>query len=524
MKKIFIAMVIFCFTITSGFTNTTTPIKNTMKSVTVLSDSAVIKRDVSLNLSKGDNTAEIVGLPISMNDNSLKVKILNNDGVKIKDIKIQRTFLSQQKNPKIEQLIKQLDELNLKITNLINEKNVLTNSIEYIKKVNINNKLTTQELDDFVNFSEKFISKKLDRISIIDKEIEKLEKDKTTIQNEINLMRNQTKETKNLQLILYSDKNTTIFMEITYLISGVRWNSSYEINGDSNTEKISIGQFVNIKQSTGEDWNNVELEISTAKPSAGTIPEITPIYLEKAKPLIVFTKERDDLFAEEKVMKKANKSISFFEPEVKEETTSFTFTLPFKVSIPSDNNFYKFQLAERQEKGEFFYYAVPKLSSSVFLTATTKNNFGYPLLAGNANVYLDGMFISTFNLPKTLPDEEINLSFGQDESIKVDRKQVRRFTEYFGIGDKNVRIHYEYLITLKNGKKRSVLLNIKDQFPVSKDEMIKVIQVEPTKDKATISDDGIVSWNISIEPSEKKELKLRYKVEYPKNYKVSGLE
>lgn len=524
MKKIFIAIFMFCFTITTGFTNTTTPIKNSIKSVTVLSDSALIKKDLSLNLSKGDNTVEIVGFPVSMNDNSIKVKILNNDGIKIKDIKVQKTFLTQPKNPKIDHLTKQMDDLNTKITLLNNEKIVLTNSIEYIKKANINNKLNTQELDDFINFSEKFISKKLERISIIEKEIEKLEKDKSVIQNEINFIKNQTKETKNLYLILHSDKNHNASMEISYLVNGVRWNSSYEINADSNSEKISIGHFVNIKQSTGEDWNNVELEISTAKPSAGTIPEITPIYLEKAKPLFVFTKERDEIFAEEKIMKKANKSISFFESEVKEETTSFTFTLPFKVSIPSDNNFYKFQLAERQEKGEFFYYAVPKLSNSVFLTATTKNSLGYPLLSGSANVYLDGMFISTFNLPKTLPDEEINLSFGQDESIKIDRKQTKRFTEYFGIGDKNVRIHYEYLISIKNSKKRSVLLNLKDQFPVSKDEMIKVIQVEPTKDKATISEDGIISWNISLEPSEKKELKLRYKVEYPKNYKVSGLE
>ncbi|MGC9061909.1 DUF4139 domain-containing protein [Calditerrivibrio sp.] len=209
---------------------------------------------------------------------------------------------------------------------------------------------------------------------------------------------------------------------------------------------------------------------------------------------------------------------------MKEEATSFLFKIPYKVTIPSGNSFYKFQIAEKESKVEFFYYAIPKMDKSAFLKPTVKNSFGYPLLQGSASIYLDGNYVAKINLNKTMPDEGVEVFLGKDESIKVDRKQVKRFTEYVGFGDKNVRVSYEYLITIQNTKKNGITLNVKDQLPVYRYEMIKINQIDPTKDKAIISDYGIISWNISLSPQEKKEVLLKYSVEYPKDYNLSGLE
>lgn len=521
MKKIFFIGIIFVMFAAVSYGGSI-ELSGKISTITVFSDSALVKKMIDIKVVRGENLFSIVNLPLMMDDASLKIRPIEDTGVKIKDIKIQKTFLNTGQNPRVDQLNKMLNELNDRISLLTNEKNVINSTLEYIKKANANQKLSIQELEGLINFNEKTMSAKLERLVYLDRELEKLELNRSSVLEEINLLKNRNKETKVVQLVIASEKGESLKMEVSYLVRGVSWVSSYEINANSTNEKIAIGHFVNIKQATGEDWTNVDIEVSTARPSSGRLPEIFPIYLEKYLPQFGYKKGGD--FLEESVMSKANKSIAFIEPEIKEEATSFLFKVPYKVNIPSDNNFYRFQIAEKENKGEFFYYAIPKMEKSAFLKATVKNSFGYPLLQGNASIYLDGIYVAKVNLNKTMPDEEIEVSLGKDESIKVDRKQLKRFTEYVGFGNKNVKVSYEYIITIQNTKKNGIILNVKDQFPVSRDEMIKVNQIEPTKDRAIISDDGIISWNLSLSPKEKKELSVKYSVEYPKDYKVSGLE
>ncbi|MCX7914336.1 MAG: DUF4139 domain-containing protein, partial [Thermodesulfovibrionales bacterium] len=217
-------------------------------------------------------------------------------------------------------------------------------------------------------------------------------------------------------------------------------------------------------------------------------------------------------------------------PELKEGLTSFSFTLKDPVTIPSDNQSHRVFLTSKivdkaQKEGLLNYHAIPKLSQYVYLNSVFPNPFDFPIFMGKLNVYLDGRFVSSEQLNKTYtPNEDMLIPLGIDESIKIERKRVKKFTEYTGIVSKTEKIVYEYEITIKNGKTRDIALVVKDNYPVSLNEQIKVQLEAPSEKEAEISKDGIITWKIKIEPKATKKLTLKFNIEYPKGLRISGVE
>lgn len=116
------------------------------------------------------------------------------------------------------------------------------------------------------------------------------------------------------------------------------------------------------------------------------------------------------------------------------------------------------------------------------------------------------------------------MSLGIDEGIKIEKKLIRKFTEYSGVFSKDTQIGYEYAIDIVSAKDKEIGINISDNFPVSRNEQIRIALESPKKEDAKISDDGIISWDLRLKPNEKKNLKIKFRVEHPKDLRITGLE
>ena len=80
-----------------------------------------------------------------------------------------------------------------------------------------------------------------------------------------------------------------------------------------------------------------------------------------------------------------------------------------------------------------------------------------------------------------LSDEEMSLSLGVDEGITIERKLQKKFTEYAGVFSKDTKVRYEFTLDIANGKGREIILDLMDQFPVSRNEKIKVETERPKR-------------------------------------------
>jgi uncharacterized protein (TIGR02231 family) len=210
--------------------------------------------------------------------------------------------------------------------------------------------------------------------------------------------------------------------------------------------------------------------------------------------------------------------------EVATGLTSATFIIPFKADIPSDNAPHKVNVTSIPLTGNFSYLTIPKLSEQAFLQAKVTNKSEYPILAGPASLYLDGIFIGRSRLKAVMPNEEFDLSLGTDENISVERKLIKKFNETTGLISTKAKVTYEYLITIENKRSTIEKIVLKDQMPFSGNEEIIVKLISPLEKDIEIDEEKTLTWNLTLRPGEKREIPLKLSVQYPSDWDISGLE
>ena len=76
------------------------------------------------------------------------------------------------------------------------------------------------------------------------------------------------------------EKETSSTLIFTYYISSAGWEPLYDFRVDDITRPLSIDYNANVFQSSGEDWKNVKITLSTSNPSlSGEVPELNTWYL-----------------------------------------------------------------------------------------------------------------------------------------------------------------------------------------------------------------------------------------------------
>lgn len=73
-------------------------------------------------------------------------------------------------------------------------------------------------------------------------------------------------------------------VEIEYFVPGARWRPAYELRFLADDGRAELAQYGLVTQASGEDWTDVELELSTAQPSVGiALPTLLTWTLGEAK-------------------------------------------------------------------------------------------------------------------------------------------------------------------------------------------------------------------------------------------------
>ena len=503
-----------------------------IQSIVLYPDSAMIKKEATVAVKKGENIIRISGLTVNLTDESVQVNIKEKAAVRISSVRVEKTYLKKTMQDKIQKLQSRLESINELIKEHSNEVSAINSSIEFLKKTvpfPQNQKVTQSEVEGHAKFIEKSLSVSYDRIAKLENKIKKLHEEKRAVENELKNLNSSRDESKTIVINLLSNADREINLGLSYIVANAGWSPQYDVRADSATGKIDIVCFAAITQSTGEDWKNANIEISTARPSYGPPPELSAWYVDIYKPMPSVYKYKksikgEDLMMGEKVLEAAPEQ-RFEEPKIKAEATSFSFIIPGKVHIPSDNQPHRILIASSSKEAKLDYYAAPKLSRHAHLRAGLKNPFPFPIFSGQMSIFLDERFVNTTSVDKQiLPNEDMSLSLGIDEGIKIEKKLLKKFTEYSGVFSKDTQINYEYAIDIVSSKDKEIGINIRDNFPVSKNEQIKVVLESPQKGDAKTSDDGIISWDLRLKPNEKRTLKIKFKVEYPKDLKITGLE
>lgn len=115
----------------------------------------------------------------------------------------------------------------------------------------------------------------------IAEENKKLEK----IDADLNQFLSDQKQSYTVTVPFESDKAASLNVELSYQISDVGWQPTYDARLDVEAKKLELVQYGSVWQRTGEEWNGIALSLSTAQPSRGaSLPQLNPIWLSILAP------------------------------------------------------------------------------------------------------------------------------------------------------------------------------------------------------------------------------------------------
>ncbi|NBC09699.1 MAG: mucoidy inhibitor MuiA family protein, partial [Bacteroidetes bacterium] len=203
---------------------------------------------------------------------------------------------------------------------------------------------------------------------------------------------------------------------------------------------------------------------------------------------------------------------------VDKQYTSTAFEIEIPYTIPADNQPYDVHMVSHQVPADYHYAVVPKLSDQAYLTAAITNWSQYSLLSGDANLFFKGTYQGKTYLDMEAFEDTLSVSVGRDEDIIVKRERVRDKSSTSFLGS-NKTVERTWKTTLRNTNDYPVDLIVEDQYPISKEDDIKIVQLEHDGgklDEAT----GKVTWSFTLPAGQTAERVLKYAVRYPKKRRL----
>lgn len=526
-----------------------------ISAVTVYADRAVVTRTGDIKLTAGINELMFENLPAGLLDQSLQVSGTGTVNTTILDVTARQTYLAATPDPRRKDLQEQLDALREKDRAVIDRNAVLRGQSNLITKLQnsavalgTGEKSERPRLDEVksvLEFGQKQLMELATQQQDLDNQRADLQAEIAALKRQLNDLRGTgARSVKTVVVRVQAADVGTFKASLNYTVHGASWTPSYDARVLTGEKAVQLGYFGNVRQSTGEDWNNVALTLSTAQPSlGGAAPELGVWNLDVWVPRPAAKARNDDDVTLSAFEVSSDKDYGYLKTNSRSATrigmeiqsgsaqatvesgaTSATFTIAVPSSVPSNNTAQKVPVTSARLNAITEYATTPKLQNTAFLSARVMNTTDFPLLSGQMNVFLNGTFVATSRLDTTMPKEKFELALGADEGISVEHKRLKKFTEETGVFSKDHKITYEFLITIQNNKQTAQRVIVIDQVPVSRNEKIVVkVQTPPVKELKP-NDEGELKWTLNLQPGEKRELKIKFTVEYPEDVKVTGLE
>lgn len=259
-------------------------VKTEVSEVTVFLEGAQIVRKKIVELPKGQTIIKFVGLSPFIDAKSVQVKA--EGALTVLSVNHQQNYLDKIGKP-IE-----LTDLEKKLT-LVEEKIKLENTYLIIIKEelsflqenrNIGGKneqvsvTNLQQASDF--YSSKLTSLKMKEIER-NKTLTTLNEQKDDLQNQIKLLTSK-KNYPTGEILIKADakQNGSYALELNYIVENAGWFPTYDIRAKNIDKPIQLIYKANVKQDTKEDWLNVKLKFSSAKPNvSGVAPSLKTYFL-----------------------------------------------------------------------------------------------------------------------------------------------------------------------------------------------------------------------------------------------------
>jgi uncharacterized protein (TIGR02231 family) len=526
-------------------------IESRIKAVTVYTNQALVVRHSQIELTGAEQELIIEGLPLSLQQDSVRSRGVGSVPVKILGVQTEQVFSSEPIEQRIAEINQEIQAIAAEIEKLENQIFGINLQRNFVQKLGDKylERFSSLQPPNEVNLDE--ISRLLGFIGSQDlsyaSQVTEYKREKAYWEKQLEAWRYTQQQVQtetnrdrysNYRIVVAIEPEAagTFELEIFYLVNHASWSPLYDIRSNTIGDQLHLTYLAEVQQQTGEDWTGINLTLSTAKPALGQMPnKLKPLFIQSMR-LTFYSPEFADLDAivEEPPLPSqeppapsmdVNTEVQIEAEQAIAETTQvggiFTFSLERNSTIPSDDQPHKVMLYQTNYAGQPQHITIPRLDSCAYLETQAINPAdGATLLPGKANIFRDNTLVGTTELEHISPGQSFKVYLGIDESIKVNRDLVKREVESIGTYR---RINYSYRIRLSNLRAEETKIRVIEQLPVSRDERIKV-RLLRTQPEITEGNMGTLEWLLVLapksQPESRQEIAYQSSTEYPTNLQI----
>lgn len=539
--------------------------KSSIDKVTVFRDRAEVERLAHLELEGGSNTLVFGGIPQTINPDSLKVSGLASAEFQLVSVQHKTRYFEEDRSAEAQSIQNQIEEMDQKTKTLTRKKLRLERELGLLNQI---------KLDQDSPASDHVLTPRNPKdiheiLTLVSTNGEKLDTDIDTLENELQSISKKTallrlrlsqfgssKKSESIVEVKLNAKTTgKADVRLAYQVGGASWIPDYNLqrNIGKSAQEFSLETFGNIAQSTGENWDNVEVVLSTARPQLGIArPTISPITLnliqrmissqsyvagavapvsEQSSNELMSRLKKDSLDSKEKREASAMQDIldEVQQADV-EQGEVVTYRVKSRVSLKSDGSSERIKLTEAKLDGSLINIAVPARAPYVYMEGRFKNG-KQPLLAGIVNVFSNGNYVGKQSMAHVAVAKDFQLSLGISNDVTVERTRMKDFEDDAGLIRSVRRLTKEYRIHADNLSDLEQQLVILEPRPVSQNEKIvaEVSEQSPQsldlKDAARLDHTpGILEWHVNLAAGKSQDVSYKTTVEFSPNDTVTGLD
>ncbi|WP_291725287.1 DUF4139 domain-containing protein, partial [Bernardetia sp.] len=366
--------------------------------------------------------------------------------------------------------------------------------------------------------------------------IRRLQKDLSRMLNKSTYSNDLTVDVPSGEVIvsLEAKSNVSVDFVLQYLVTNVYWNPIYDFRAEEVGKPMQISYRAHVNQTTGIDWKDIKLTLSTADPTQSTeIPEFYAQHLKIYQPIAMagyaagvqssYKKKEsveedaswdDGDWGDDDELEEAKAESIADNTTVKETALASEFEIKLPYTILSDGRKQLVEVSNIDVDTDYQYTVFAGKQKEGFLMANLSDWQQYQLVSGDVNIYFENKFVGKSYLDTQDSGDTLAVSLGKDSRIVAEKITLKDKNKRKFIGS-NVKEAKAYEVIVKNNLSRKVNVKVIDQIPLSMDSRIEV-ETENLSGGQLNSRTGQVIWNTELSASDSKTFKLEYTIKYPK--------
>jgi len=512
---------------------------STVDAVTVYPDGASVTRVITVDVAAGDSTLVAKDFPLGLDVSSLRVEGSAAGRLVIGAIDAKPPRTAPPVNlPEIDRRIEALRDQRVNLEDAIASATARRKFAERFAEVSPAGLGEKGEARPVAEWRAAFAAVG-EEIAVADAAIREAERKQRDVDREIARLEadraSKPPSKLEVRIDLAANAPTQATLKVTYAVRHARWVPLYDARLDTGAKDrkpaIELVRRAEILQTTGEDWSDVSLSVSTVRTArGGNAPDLSPLIVQYPPALPPPRLSAMDT-ARPRALAAATAAPEAMEKRAEEQQATIevgafqtAFRVPGRVSVGTNEGSKSLRISSAMIAPDLAIRAAPVLDPTAFLEASFTQSEDAPLLPGKVSIYRDGMFVGAARMAAAGKDEQVRLGFGADDKVKVERAVVKRNEGSAGLIVTTAKTDERaFKTSIRNGHDFPVKIAITDQLPVSENEDI-LVEMLPSTTPPTATNvrdkRGVLEWAFEAKPGEVKDVNFAWRVRWPKDKAV----